>query len=967
MAAASTISSTPSEILAKLGLTSAQASMVEQEQARLVILTTSAHMDWDWLLPFPLLVGGDPSAGAWSGVRQYFEGAEKAPAQELLESATEMLGNEASARYSVCEMSFLRGFAQAAPAAFARFVAYAERIHLAGAGITSPDNLLPHGEALIRNYLVGRAWATSAFPQKPPTVTISQSYLPDDFGHDPELPVTLAAMGMQGTAFARLPGTWIDDHDMSVAANAPLQAMELWEHEQIDFHWIASDGSSALAHWMARWYGRARAENVSSPGALASFLNHAVGPQEEDGKGKTILQLSPSQYVYVPCAEDFQTPLLGLAKTCSEWNKQPPITSPQPVYCAAGTFDDFIQLLASVQRLPVLGGTGPQFSSTPYFCGAQVSRPLLKISHHRTVRTLLAAEAMAALADAYGAPVGSLPATVASRDPSELLLEAWSLLVPSTHHDYITGTAHPQVYRSEQLPLLEAAASCADWLLEDAMASVAAVLDVPAPDESLAVFNALGIPRIVLAECNANAINAPATEQLKCGEVTGPVQISAEGSALFLADLPPLGCTAASPANGQQTSSSLDRVKLIAEPETSPTTIKLINAQLEVELKASLGWDVASCVDLSSKNELFPGGRGNTIAFFQDTGTEYLLGCEEGSSREKFADTEAEQETLAVEVLESGPLRARVRITTKAKVTIDGAAPVSVTFAREYALVAGESMLRMQLTGQAPESSTVFVKLPLGGSIATLVRGTPTHWTSQMPQLVWEGFTPYASHHFAIALGADGAPLGAILHGDIPPWGLMWSYSQTHREWSNDGTLYGALLRNTNGRYYGSTFPGGTDPDVHTRAYALLIPSACGEAATGEPLRQGLSYATPPTVAPLTGFLTPEHAVESLSLASTSGAAIVTAAKLGTRMPDALVLRVYLPGNEPAPAVSVTFDPHAVPGWSPGAELHASVISALEEELHDAAEATVSRSGEEWKVTFEMPRALATVALRTAS
>jgi alpha-mannosidase len=790
-------------------------------------------------------------------------------------------------------------------------------------------------------------------------VTVSQSYLPDDFGHDPELPATLQAMGIQATAFARLPGTWIDNSDASADPGVQLQAIELLEGNQIDFRWLASDGSSALAHWMARWYGRAGPEDVSSPAALAVFLQHPVGPQEEQGVGKTILEISPTQFAYVPCANDFQQPLTRLAETCCEWNERPPITSPKTVYCAAGTFDDFVGLVSSAGGLPTFGEPGRPFFSTPYFCGAQASRPRLKILHHRAVRALLAAESFAALAAGYTAPVRSGPAAVVARGPSELLLEAWNLLVPSTHHDYITGTAHPHVYRSEQLPLSRSALSSAGWLLDSAMADVASVLGVPARNESVAVFNALGAPRIVLAECDADAINAPSTTQVTCGTVTGPLQVSAEGNALFMADLPSLGCTSAFPAGGGAGASALDTVRLTSDSPTQPTVIKLANAQVEMVLTESDAWGISSCIDVSAKRELFPGGGANAIAIFDDGGTEYLLGCEQASGQ--FADSGVTQKALSVEVLESGPLRARVRVTTEG--------PAAVKFVREYALVAGEAMLRMRLTGSAPESSTVLVKLPLASSIATLTRGTPTHWTGQMPQLVWSGFTPYASHHFVLALDAADEPLAGILHPDIPAWGLMWLL--TDGSWSNDGTLYGALLRNTSGSYYnwtysGQPFPGGTDPDVHARSYALLVPSACGTAASGTPLLAALSHATPPTVSPLTGYLTPEDPQQGLSLAEASSPALVTAAKLGTLAPDALVLRLYQPTNAPLAGVNVKFDPRAVPGWSPSASVSARLITALEGPIEDAPRLTTTEANGVWSVSVDMPNAIATIALEPA-
>ena len=76
------------------------------------------------------------------------------------------------------------------------------------------------------------------------------------------------------------------------------------------------------------------------------------------------------------------------------------------------------------------------------------------------------------------------------------------MLVPSNHHDFITGTALDDVYQSEQLPRLSAAVSMAeaerDRSLDELAAAVAAT---PRPGEQpIAIFNQLGFARAGLVE-----------------------------------------------------------------------------------------------------------------------------------------------------------------------------------------------------------------------------------------------------------------------------------------------------------------------------------------------------------------------------------------------------------------------------------------------------------------------------------
>src|SRR5262249_57102396 len=94
--------------------------------------------------------------------------------------------------YSIAEMGFLQRFVEAQPDRLDALRAVGQDLRIVGGGITSPDNLLPTGEAFIRDYLVGKTWvdATLGLP-------IRQAWVPDDFGHDAQLPIVREAMGFE--------------------------------------------------------------------------------------------------------------------------------------------------------------------------------------------------------------------------------------------------------------------------------------------------------------------------------------------------------------------------------------------------------------------------------------------------------------------------------------------------------------------------------------------------------------------------------------------------------------------------------------------------------------------------------------------------------------------------------------------------------------------------------------------------
>jgi len=122
---------------------------------QVVILGAAPHMDWDWLYPFQSLV---------LGVEGY-----KTSANDIVTTAIGLIRKHRSDDfpyyYSICEMSFFRAVAELPANAdllknFATEIG--NKLGIQGGGIASPDNFLPHGEAFIRNYLLGKVWLRQA-------------------------------------------------------------------------------------------------------------------------------------------------------------------------------------------------------------------------------------------------------------------------------------------------------------------------------------------------------------------------------------------------------------------------------------------------------------------------------------------------------------------------------------------------------------------------------------------------------------------------------------------------------------------------------------------------------------------------------------------------------------------------------------------------------------------------------------
>lgn len=920
---------TEAGILQSLDLTAEQQSAILGGTARLLILDASAHMDWDWLLPYPvLLMGGSSQRAQW-----YFSST-VGPVVQILGNAEQLLAG-AGYRYSICETGFLRGFALARPSEFASIAADATTVKIAGGGITSPDNLLPNGEAFIRNYLVGHVWLAANCPNLPVPLTV---WIPDDFGHDPELPVLAQAMGMIAAGFERLPGAGFGGDPLKPLDPSLSSLAAQMRADKIDFTWTAADGSSIVGHWLVGGYGQGN--DISGSASITGYLN-------------TNFPLSPTPYIYVPVLSDFSLPNASLVPAINEWNAGGGAYGGTTVIATAASFEDYAQLVA-FHGSELSAPYGAEFNANPFWNGCYGSRPELKIRHQRAARNLIAAEVFSVIAG-LAEPQGGTSASGTGATAAENLLEGWNLLSPSTHHDYITGTAIPDVFHTEQTTLLRQADAQAAWLAEDAMETIAGAIQPKQYGPAFAVFNPLGFARTGVVELSGSQV-----ADINFPHGGAGFQPAVDGGLLFVASAPSLGYQTA-----YLTTAGAPQNPATVTQDTSSVTLSngLVTAILKPD--ANNIWGLVSVVDAGSGTELIASGAvANDLQFWADGGDEYQNGNELQPASWKLTDVTSRLSSPSVAVLESGPLRVTVRTTmtyTDTHGTID--------FIRDYILLANEPMLRFRSSGAAPmltapggyQGSSVLVTFPLASAINTITRGTPYHWTSLMPPPYWNDQMFMATHHFVIPQ-SGGVDLCAIYQFDIPGWGLSYRWNGTSFD-PNDGVLYGDLWRNGDAHYYGwvdgyARLTRGSDPDVHVREYALRMPSTLGAASTGQPLREALAFASPlrgVAVAPWTGALP-----DTFSLASTSDeTALITVAKPGTVTEGDVVLRVYQPTNQ-ALAVEITVDGH-LKGFTVRGQ------TALEQDLSADAANALGLSSTATTISFTAPFALTTLAVTPPS
>ncbi|HEX6097187.1 MAG TPA: hypothetical protein VF432_12740 [Thermoanaerobaculia bacterium] len=885
---------------------------------RVILFSQSSHLDWDWLETFPTLCD-DPDNPYF----EYGSNPAKQPAFSIFDAAVALVtANQAQTPpyyYSVAEIGFLQAYAESTAARLQGLKNCGTFLHLCGGGITSPDNLLPHGEAFLRNFLVAQGWYAANLG-----LPVMNVWIPDDFGHDSQLPVTVAAMGLAGAGFARIPGA--DDQGPAATpldgSNSLAETLGPPGNQGVDFQWVANDGSTILGHWMIDHY--CQGDGIGNGNSNANIA----------GYYKKNASSSPTPYVFVPVGCDFAMPQADLLAYMNSWNNGsgPDSYAGTGAWAVAATFDHYIQLISF--HTSSLQSRQP-FDAIPYWLGHYASRPANKIVHYRASRVLVGAEVMGVVADvAAGAAGGGNAARLARQQ------EAWAALVPSTHHDYITGTSGAQytdVNAHEQLPRLRLAASLAQDLLGDATEELRLGINPgAAPNEwatPVVVCNPLGFARTDLVSLPQGAgIGASSLYGANGNQL---VQQNADGSLLFLASAPSLGYDTVF-VNTQDTSPQPAAVSI----SNSGTAWTLANDVLSVTIDQASQWGITSLSAIGATNIIAPGQAGNALAFYNDpNGNLYRYGNETQGSNGMSPASPA-LTPGALDVLESGPLRATLQAQLIASVN-----GVTYVYVLTYSLVAGEPFVRMEISGTTPAQTSVFVRFPFaGGSVASLCRGTTYHWADNPMVLYWEPPVFWAMHNFVIPRTSGNAVLAAVYQEGMPSWG-----------YDAGGALLGNILRNN----YDGSAPygaGAWDTGLHTQRYALRIPDQLGDPATGQPLQEALRFVTPMvarTVAPPPLSSNAYPATYSLASISSPSSAILTAAKAADTAASDLILRIYQPTNTPQ-SVELTTAVNAS-----GATVQTALEGAFQFQPPNAS-ITSAASG---SATVQMNNALATIRL----
>jgi alpha-mannosidase len=299
---------------------------IPRDAQRVAIVSQSSHLDWDWRYTFEEYFQGpldDP-------LLLFLPGTVDGIFSDAAGLLTRFHGSKAHYYYSIAEMGFLARFVEAHPEMVEPLRAVGHDLRIVGGGITSPDSLLPPGESFIRDYLVGKTWVDATLK-----LPIRQAWLPDDFGHDSQLPIVLEAMGLDAVGFGRVPGVANALQTLGAAPPDDGSVAAQLLRDGLDFVWRAADGSRTIAHWMPGGY-------CQGDWALGTVL----GRERPDALARVIStdgDASRTPYIFVPVGCDFTRPRPNLLDLIDAWNaNEYPRTG---VWAVAATFDHYVQLV----------------------------------------------------------------------------------------------------------------------------------------------------------------------------------------------------------------------------------------------------------------------------------------------------------------------------------------------------------------------------------------------------------------------------------------------------------------------------------------------------------------------------------------------------------------------------------------------------------------------------------------------
>jgi len=317
------------------------------------------------------------------------------------------------------------------------------------------------------------------------------------------------------------------------------------------------------------------------------------------------------------------------------------------------------------------------------------------------------------------------------------------------------------------------------------------------------------------------------------------------------------------------------------------------------------------------------------------------------------------------------------------------------SFTLEVSLAAEDSYAGIAIRGAASQWQAVMASFETSEPIASLAHGTPHYVNETLPPvppnagqaggtgLTWA--SPYfiPTHEYITFANSDGAALCSVYHAALHAWSVQLP-TETNPFLSTSQALV-CLFRDAPGQAQGAL---GSDIWTHEVRYAIRTGSGLPVGTTLQAVCESRAFVSPlEAFTPLTpsypgpkggsdpATFVPAFSLASVTVGTSTTAAIVNAAKIGSRRPtisgaplntdESLVLRIFT--YTPGALTTVTLNPTAASGAGTAPTPSVQALNALEE-LLDATTAeplaiTVVDAGH---FTFVPQRALTTLQITWA-
>ncbi len=270
-----------------------------------------------------------------------------------------------------------------------------QRLELVGGGLVAPDENLPTGEGLFRQFSEGKKWVKEQLDYD-----IEVGWEIDEFGHPTQIPQLFSLLGFRYFVFSR--------------GMNPYN-----KHHPLLFWWKDPSGTQKiLTYWFAAHYLCASPSILTRKLTKEKFFNEITARIRYEGKRASV------SYLMIPLGGDFTIPLEEWIDFVKDWNNERdmPIEFSTP----SRYFEE-----VEHQSLPEKQG---EFN--PVFTGCYASREKLKKRSRELQYQLAAIEKLSSLTMLIGN----------TAHPKEIK-QAWWEVLKGDFHDTLCGTGTDQVYQ----------------------------------------------------------------------------------------------------------------------------------------------------------------------------------------------------------------------------------------------------------------------------------------------------------------------------------------------------------------------------------------------------------------------------------------------------------------------------------------------------------------------------------------